>query len=122
MIVHTCITFLLPVPGCPVGYLGPGGLADDGKYENCTGGAAGYLDRVIFGSHMYKTPSCHVMYETKVAFDPEGNYFRSYEAKNNRGKGKIRIKLLQSPYVSQVTFLNKYIKQSLTKKIITKMS
>lgn len=62
----------MPVPNCPVGYLGPGGLADNGKYVNCTGGAAGYLDRLIFGSHMYKRPSCYVMYETKVAFDPEG--------------------------------------------------
>ncbi len=32
------ITFLLPVPNCPTGYLGPGGKHHHGKYENCTGG------------------------------------------------------------------------------------
>lgn len=71
--IHCFITFLMPVPGCPTGYLGPGGLQFNNSYENCTGGAAGYIDRVIFCNHMYKNPSCHVMYETKVYFDPEGN-------------------------------------------------
>ena len=33
-----CITFLLPVPNCPTGYLGPGGRHEHGKYYNCTGG------------------------------------------------------------------------------------
>lgn len=31
------ITFLLKVPGCENGYLGPGGIGDYGKYPNCTG-------------------------------------------------------------------------------------
>lgn len=70
--LHTCFTFLLPVPGCPSGYLGPGGLHDGGIYENCTGGAAGYMDRMVFGTHMYKSASCHIMYETTVRYDPEG--------------------------------------------------
>ena len=40
------------------GYLGPGGLHDGGKFSNCTGGAAGYIDRVIFGdSHIYNWPT-----------------------------------------------------------------
>ena len=42
------------------GYLGPGGLADDGKYtnSNCIGGAAGYIDRWMFGEdHIYGYPS-----------------------------------------------------------------
>ena len=43
------------------GYLGPGGLAEGGSYSNCTGGAAGYIDRVIFGeAHIYQTPTCRV--------------------------------------------------------------
>lgn len=43
------------------GYLGPGGLAEDGKYIDCTGGAAGYIDRVIFGSaHIYQNPTSKV--------------------------------------------------------------
>ena len=40
---------------CFRGYLGPGGLHDGGKYFNCTGGATGYIDRLILGgNHMYK--------------------------------------------------------------------
>eukprot|EP00058_Branchiostoma_floridae_P004891 XP_002590379.1 hypothetical protein BRAFLDRAFT_76652 [Branchiostoma floridae] len=74
LVIHLIITFLLPVPGCPTGYLGPGGplLGDGVEYLNCTGGAAGYIDRLILGSHMYQTPTVRVFYKTKVAFDPEG--------------------------------------------------
>lgn len=79
--VWICITFFLPVPGCPTGYLGPGGLADNGKYfsTSCVGGAAGYIDRWFFGeTHMYGHPTCKEVYyptytsEQKVYFDPEG--------------------------------------------------
>uniref|UniRef100_A0A8D2D7J8 Heparan-alpha-glucosaminide N-acetyltransferase n=1 Tax=Sciurus vulgaris TaxID=55149 RepID=A0A8D2D7J8_SCIVU len=67
------LTFLLPVPGCPTGYLGPGGIGDLGKYPNCTGGAAGYIDRLLLGDdHLYQHPSSMVLYHTKVAYDPEG--------------------------------------------------
>jgi len=74
------ITFLMPVPGCPTGYIGPGGLADHGKYgKSCVGGAAGYIDRKIFGeNHMYGHPTCKNVYyplltnDEKVPFDPEG--------------------------------------------------
>ncbi|XP_069872143.1 heparan-alpha-glucosaminide N-acetyltransferase isoform X1 [Dipodomys merriami] len=67
------ITFLLPVPGCPIGYLGPGGIGDLGKYSNCTGGAAGYIDRLLLGhDHLYQHPSSTVLYHTEVAYDPEG--------------------------------------------------
>ncbi|KAL5248885.1 hypothetical protein ACHWQZ_G017915 [Mnemiopsis leidyi] len=66
------ITFVLPVPGCPTGYIGPGGIANGGLYPNCTGGAAGYIDRLIFGSHMYQHPTCKPMYKTTLAHDPEG--------------------------------------------------
>ncbi|KAF5885896.1 heparan-alpha-glucosaminide N-acetyltransferase-like, partial [Clarias magur] len=68
-----CVTFLLPVPDCPSGYLGPGGIGDFGLYPNCTGGAAGYIDRWLLGdTHIYQTPSPRVMYQTLVPFDPEG--------------------------------------------------
>ncbi|XP_048248503.1 heparan-alpha-glucosaminide N-acetyltransferase-like isoform X3 [Haliotis rufescens] len=71
--VWLAITFALPVPGCPKGYLGPGGLHEGGKYENCTGGAAGYIDRVIFGnSHIYGNPTAKAIYKTSVPYDPEG--------------------------------------------------
>jgi len=66
------LTYCLPVPGCPTGYLGPGGIADGAKYYNCTGGASGYIDRMIFGPNMYQHPTCKNMYLTVIAYDPEG--------------------------------------------------
>ncbi|KAJ3614851.1 hypothetical protein NHX12_018421 [Muraenolepis orangiensis] len=67
------LTFLLPVPGCPTGYLGPGGIGDMGLYSNCTGGAAGYIDRWLLGNnHIYQNPSSRVIYLTHTAYDPEG--------------------------------------------------
>ncbi|XP_038599291.1 heparan-alpha-glucosaminide N-acetyltransferase-like [Tachyglossus aculeatus] len=67
------LTFLLPVPGCPRGYLGPGGIGDDGKYPNCTGGAAAYIDKWLLGeNHIYHYPTCKELYKTTEPFDPEG--------------------------------------------------
>ena len=41
------------------GYLGPGGLADNSSYYNCTGGAAMWVDVSIFGAaHIYQYPTC----------------------------------------------------------------
>lgn len=70
----------MPVPGCPRGYIGPGGLADYSAHPNCTGtlicavssdliisagGAAGYIDKMVFGeNHMYQNPTCKEMYQT----------------------------------------------------------
>ncbi|XP_076001429.1 heparan-alpha-glucosaminide N-acetyltransferase isoform X2 [Genypterus blacodes] len=72
-VMWLCFTFLLPVPGCPTGYLGPGGIGDMGLYSNCTGGAAGFIDRLLLGrSHIYQTPSSRVIYATQVPYDPEG--------------------------------------------------
>lgn len=48
------LQFGLPVPGCPTGYIGAGGLADDGAYPQCTGGAHRYIDELVFGTaHIY---------------------------------------------------------------------
>ncbi|XP_035856175.1 heparan-alpha-glucosaminide N-acetyltransferase isoform X2 [Sander lucioperca] len=72
-IIWLCLTFLLPVPACPTGYLGPGGIGDMGLYANCTGGAAGFIDRWLLGeSHIYQTPSSRVIYATRMPYDPEG--------------------------------------------------
>ncbi|XP_032664631.1 heparan-alpha-glucosaminide N-acetyltransferase-like isoform X2 [Odontomachus brunneus] len=68
---HTLITFLMPVPDCPKGYLGPGGYHNFGKNVNCTGGAAGYIDRLVFGSHMYHHTN-NPVYGTILPHDPEG--------------------------------------------------
>ncbi|TMS23382.1 Heparan-alpha-glucosaminide N-acetyltransferase [Larimichthys crocea] len=60
------------LPGT-MGYLGPGGIGDMGLYANCTGGAAGFLDRWLLGeSHIYQTPSSRVIYATRMPYDPEG--------------------------------------------------
>lgn len=67
------LTYLLPVPGCPTGYVGPGGLDNHGKYYNCTGGAAGYIDTKIIGNaHLYNRPTPKKIYQTNQPFDPEG--------------------------------------------------
>ncbi|KFZ66804.1 Heparan-alpha-glucosaminide N-acetyltransferase [Podiceps cristatus] len=72
-VIWLCLTFLLPVPGCPRGYLGPGGIGDFGNYPNCTGGAAGYIDRLLLGEkHIYQHPSSNVVYQTTMPYDPEG--------------------------------------------------
>ncbi|XP_067092599.1 heparan-alpha-glucosaminide N-acetyltransferase [Osmerus mordax] len=70
--VWLCFTFLLPVPNCPIGYLGAGGIGDDGLYPNCTGGAAGYIDKWLLGHNIYRYPTCREMYRTTEPFDPEG--------------------------------------------------
>ncbi|CAH6787174.1 heparan-alpha-glucosaminide N-acetyltransferase [Phodopus roborovskii] len=71
--IWLALTFFLPVPGCPTGYLGPGGIGDLGKYPRCTGGAAGYIDHLLLGdNHLYQHPSSTVLYHTEVAYDPEG--------------------------------------------------
>nr|XP_029513077.1 heparan-alpha-glucosaminide N-acetyltransferase [Oncorhynchus nerka] len=82
-----CLTFLPPCSDCPSeinplltiifsllsGYLGPGGIGDMGQYPNCTGGAAGYVDRWLLGeNHIYQTPSSRVIYKSHLPFDPEG--------------------------------------------------
>jgi len=66
------LTFLVDVPGCGTGYLGPGGIGDYGSHRNCTGGAAGYLDQMLFGTQfIYNWPTCRDVYKTG-AYDPEG--------------------------------------------------
>ncbi len=58
--VENAIFFLLLSLSCS-GYLGPGGIGDFGQYQNCTGGAAGYIDRWLLGNnHIYQTPSSRV--------------------------------------------------------------
>lgn len=73
IVVWLLITFLLPVENCPTGYLGPGGFEQNGSYFNCTGGAAGYIDRLILGvGHVYQTPTSQAVYFNTVPYDPEG--------------------------------------------------
>lgn len=50
---YVLVQTFLHVPGCPTGYIGPGGLADQGAYFNkgCTGGAHRLIDVAWFGAH-----------------------------------------------------------------------
>lgn len=50
IITHLLVVFYMPVPGCPTGYLGPGGKHHLGKYNHCTGGALGYIDQYVLGN------------------------------------------------------------------------
>lgn len=71
--VHLVIIFWLPVPNCPTGYIGPGGIHDGGRYNNCIGGATGFIDRKIIGkSHMYQHVRAGSVYDETMPFDPEG--------------------------------------------------
>lgn len=72
---HSFITFFLPVldADCPVGYIGPAGLASNGKYPaECIGGAAGYIDRwMLTTKHIYNWPTARAVYQSGP-YDPEG--------------------------------------------------
>ena len=48
--VHLFVLFELPVPGCPSGYMGPGGKQLMGRYSHCMGGAVGYIDYLVLGN------------------------------------------------------------------------
>jgi heparan-alpha-glucosaminide N-acetyltransferase len=72
LLTHTLVTFFLDVPGCGRGYLGPGGIGNYGKFKDCTGGAAGYIDVQVLGiNHIYGGPTCSGVYRTG-SYDPEG--------------------------------------------------
>ncbi|XP_076074365.1 heparan-alpha-glucosaminide N-acetyltransferase-like isoform X1 [Mytilus galloprovincialis] len=71
--IYYILMFGLDVPGCPKGYLGPGGLSENSSHFNCTGGASGYIDRKIFGlDHIYQNPTSKEIYKNTIAYDPEG--------------------------------------------------
>ncbi|XP_063447604.1 heparan-alpha-glucosaminide N-acetyltransferase-like [Mytilus trossulus] len=73
ILAHTCLTFLLYVPGCKKGYLGPGGLDDNSTHLYCTGGTAGYIDRKVFGEkHILGSPTCKEIYHNVLSHEPEG--------------------------------------------------
>lgn len=72
---HLLVIFFIPVPHCGNGYLGPGGVHEMGRYNNCIGGAAGYVDRLIIGTHhLYQRPRAAVVYNENMPFDPEGPF------------------------------------------------
>lgn len=74
-LIHLLIVFLLPVPTCEPGYLGPGGIHEMGKHNGCIGGASGYIDRLLLSkSHLYQNSRAAKIYDETVPFDPEGPF------------------------------------------------
>ncbi|GCB64323.1 hypothetical protein scyTo_0004584 [Scyliorhinus torazame] len=72
-IVYGCLWDIVVFSCSVFGYLGAGGIGDDGKFPNCTGGAAGYIDKWLLGAnHIYGYPTCKELYHTTEPFDPEG--------------------------------------------------
>ncbi|XP_031628030.1 heparan-alpha-glucosaminide N-acetyltransferase [Contarinia nasturtii] len=72
---HLIVIFFIPVPNCGVGYLGPGGIHEMGRFNNCIGGATGYVDRLIIGTrHLYQRPRATAIYDERMPFDPEGPF------------------------------------------------
>jgi len=75
LLIHQLIVWLVPAPGCPQGYRGPGGVHDWSPETNnsgCIGGITGYIDKQFFTvSHIYGNPTAKFVYKAS-AFDPEG--------------------------------------------------
>jgi hypothetical protein len=85
VLVHLLVQFYMPLAdGCPTGYLGAGGLADNGAYlgKGCTGGAHRAVDVALFGeAHIYhdkhgdgsliSSATCSDIFRCDV-YDPEG--------------------------------------------------
>ncbi|KAK5640372.1 hypothetical protein RI129_011183 [Pyrocoelia pectoralis] len=69
--LHSLIIFLVHAPNCARGYLGPGGLHENSSHVGCTGGATGYIDRLILGDHMYQHSVLREIYKGD-AFEVEG--------------------------------------------------
>jgi len=75
LLIHTLIMYLVPAPGCQVGYAGPGGLhqwTPTSNNSDCIGGITGYIDKAFFTvPHIYGNPTAKSVYSAS-AFDPEG--------------------------------------------------
>lgn len=75
IIIHMLIIFGISAPNCDLGYFGPGGIHDFGAHANCTGGIAGYIDRLLLGdSHLYQKANVMAVYAASLPFDPEGPF------------------------------------------------
>ncbi|XP_014244708.1 heparan-alpha-glucosaminide N-acetyltransferase-like [Cimex lectularius] len=71
---QTYLVFFYPVPNCPTGYLGPGGLHQDKMYEHCIGGFSGYFDKLVLRKeHLFQNPTANQIYHSGP-FEPEGPF------------------------------------------------
>lgn len=88
MAIYLGLTFGYDVPGCGMGYLGPGGNAEGGPHcdattghgcrlQNCTGGFMGYFDTMMLGpnhmsGHGVHGEFCWDKYKCPTPFDANG--------------------------------------------------
>lgn len=72
VLIYLIFIFGISAPNCDRGYFGPGGIHDNMRHFNCTGGIAGYIDRTVLGqNHLYQRAKIRSIYNA-LAFDPEG--------------------------------------------------
>ncbi|GMT36829.1 hypothetical protein PFISCL1PPCAC_28126, partial [Pristionchus fissidentatus] len=94
------VTCLVPTPDCPAGYFGPGGVGDQGAFVNCTGGLAGWLDRVLLGSHIYTDSPVKSIYDS-LDIDPEG-FLGTFNSAVNVAGGALAGQIIRwYPYRSE---------------------
>ncbi|XP_034101457.1 heparan-alpha-glucosaminide N-acetyltransferase-like [Drosophila albomicans] len=67
------VTFGLPVPNCPLGYLGPGGTSQNLAHQPCTGGGAFLVDRLLGTMNLSEPYGATGLYNTYL-YDPEGPF------------------------------------------------
>jgi heparan-alpha-glucosaminide N-acetyltransferase len=72
LFMYCVLTYAVPVPDCPMGYLGAGGTFDGAEHPLCTGGSHRYIDeKILTSSHYYSDPTCKGVYGC-LPYDPEG--------------------------------------------------
>lgn len=72
LLIYLSIALGAKIEGCPRGYNGPGGISEEGKYFDCTGGIHRWIDIRVFGyNQIYHHPTCVELYDC-IAYDPEG--------------------------------------------------
>lgn len=72
MAVYLIISYGVAAPGCPVGYIGPGGISEHSEYKHCTGGIHRFIDWKVFTDQLlFHHPTCLEMYDC-IPYDPEG--------------------------------------------------
>ena len=87
VLLYLALQFLLPVPGCPTGYIGPGGRGDDGQFPDCVGGAHGYIDQVLWGdAHIFHRGTCsHAESYRCTDFGPTARGSHGYDPEGTLG-------------------------------------
>ena len=102
--LNVLLTEFLPVPGCPTGYLRPGGIEAGSYHLDCTGGASKHIDKLVFGENGLRTnPTCAGIYRCS-AFDKYGilgtlNFVFGVYLATLIGEGFIKFKAQKSRIV-----------------------